>query len=547
VALIDSGADSSHPDIETSVVSQHCFQVFSTGTRPDGTDLQAGPGPGDDNDGHGTQMASLIASDGGSTPIGTAPDARLHVLRITDRVAVDLRDVLLALDHILDTQSPIDIVSMSLGSSARFPGVCERDLWPAFHDTIAALLANGIFVTASTGNNADQAGQQFPACLADVYAVTGLSVQGDVVASTTNTSATTNLAAPSTGLAVHDQPIVHGGTSAANAITAGCAALAVDADRGGPVAIEPWLRSPNDAVLGTSGRSIPVLQCAPYCHDAPVTVNLALGERPTAQSDVILGTDESDVILAGAGDDLVCASGGDDLVVGGQGNDTISGDSGAERLWGNFGDDVLVGGAGADTLHGNAGNYALRAWQMMIDSTDTREMTCSAAAAATTDCTGTGATTGFRVTRAMTFSSVTKVTTSLTAASISIPVGVTKAPTRAIVANVEYPQSFVSGAADGTAGSPTARHSPSTMVWCRPRFPWSSVSTTWNGIFETASSRSRASPSLISSAFSATTIRATLAGSSPPASRNLTPDSATSTKRTVAQVLQVAATELFPI
>jgi len=113
------------------------------------------------------------------------------------------------------------------------------------------------------------------------------------------------------------------------------------------------------------------------CHGQPVTVQLSLGEQPTAGNDVILGTAGDDVIDALGGDDVVCGLGGDDTLrggsgtdalLGGDGNDTLSGGAGNDYLHGendddtlsgDADDDTLHGGAGADTAHGNDGNDQL--------------------------------------------------------------------------------------------------------------------------------------------------------------------------------------------
>jgi Ca2+-binding RTX toxin-like protein len=140
------------------------------------------------------------------------------------------------------------------------------------------------------------------------------------------------------------------------------------------------------------------------CAGRAVTVDLALGDRPTAGDDVIVGTTGADAINAGAGDDVVCGRAGDDtiqggagtdIVVGGPGADTASyagsasavdvslattaaqatgpatgrdtlrmverlkGSPGADRLAGDGADNRLAGGTGADTLLGRSGDDTL--------------------------------------------------------------------------------------------------------------------------------------------------------------------------------------------
>ena len=100
------------------------------------------------------------------------------------------------------------------------------------------------------------------------------------------------------------------------------------------------------------------------CDGRAVTVDIGLGQVPTAGDDVVMGTAGVDVINAGGGNDVVCGGGGNDvidagagadLVFGGGGNDTITGGLGGDQLFGEAGDDTLNGGEGPDYLSGGAG------------------------------------------------------------------------------------------------------------------------------------------------------------------------------------------------
>jgi uncharacterized delta-60 repeat protein len=95
------------------------------------------------------------------------------------------------------------------------------------------------------------------------------------------------------------------------------------------------------------------------CQGQVVTVDLSLGQVPTAGPDVILGTPGDDVIRGLGGDDLICARGGNDNVRGGAGNDVIFGGPGNDIIGGGIGDDALNGRAGNDTLFGRAGDDTL--------------------------------------------------------------------------------------------------------------------------------------------------------------------------------------------
>jgi Ca2+-binding RTX toxin-like protein len=90
---------------------------------------------------------------------------------------------------------------------------------------------------------------------------------------------------------------------------------------------------------------------------------------PSANADLLNGTDDDDQLdaLAGndfvygnAGNDILAGGANDDQVYGGAGNDTLDGGAGMDALHGDAGDDVLDGGDDNDQLFGDAGRDTLR-------------------------------------------------------------------------------------------------------------------------------------------------------------------------------------------
>jgi Ca2+-binding RTX toxin-like protein len=106
---------------------------------------------------------------------------------------------------------------------------------------------------------------------------------------------------------------------------------------------------------GEMGASLPAVDLgegapAATCDGRAVTVNLTLGQHPTAGADVILGRPVADTINSLGGNDRICAGGG---------IDTVNAGAGADRVFGQGGNDRLTGGAGADLLDGGVGNDRL--------------------------------------------------------------------------------------------------------------------------------------------------------------------------------------------
>jgi uncharacterized delta-60 repeat protein len=98
----------------------------------------------------------------------------------------------------------------------------------------------------------------------------------------------------------------------------------------------------------------PVVVEPATCFGEAVTVNLGLGDEPTAGRDVILGTRRGDVVNGLGGADLICGLGGPDRLAGGPGRDRIDGGGGPDNLTGDGGRDHLIGGTGRDVLDGGA-------------------------------------------------------------------------------------------------------------------------------------------------------------------------------------------------
>lgn len=86
------------------------------------------------------------------------------------------------------------------------------------------------------------------------------------------------------------------------------------------------------------------------CLGRPVTVNVSLGELPTAGPDVILGTSGADEVSGLGGEDVVCGLGGADRIDGGDGDDLVDAGAGADLVASVAGSDASRGGPGVDTV-----------------------------------------------------------------------------------------------------------------------------------------------------------------------------------------------------
>lgn len=178
VAVIDSGVDTDHADLASSLVAQQCFcsnESGSGGCCPNGAAQQSGAGAAEDQHGHGTNVTGIVLGDGNVAPPGVVPQAALVAVRVLDAANrfCCTSDVIAALDWVAANHPDVDAVNLSLGTDALFAGDCDAQssITQALAASVDALNAAGAVVTASAGNQSDAARMSVPACVADVMGV----------------------------------------------------------------------------------------------------------------------------------------------------------------------------------------------------------------------------------------------------------------------------------------------------------------------------------------------------------------------------------------
>ena len=220
VAVIDTGVDDSHPDLDGVVIDGADFSGIGT---PDGTS-PVGPGGF-----HGTMVASLIAGQGETSGgvIGIAPGVELLAISIglgvpgadTDAQVAD------AIHWAVDNGASVINLSISRNS----------ELWPKSWDE-AFLYAFGhdVVVVAASGNRTQ--GEQYataPATIPGVIGVTAIDSAGDVGTSAGAAGINVAIAAPGVqmlGSYPGGDVRVWEGSSAAAPIVTGLVALMRQAD-----------------------------------------------------------------------------------------------------------------------------------------------------------------------------------------------------------------------------------------------------------------------------------------------------------------------------
>lgn len=213
VAIIDSGIDYTHPDLDDNYVGGYDF-------------VNSDADPMDDN-GHGTHVSGTVAAEDDDVGVvGVAPEARLYGLKILGSDGSgSYSDVIAALQWSVD--SGIQVTNNSYGSSGD-PGSTVQ---AAFDNSAAA----GILHAAAAGNSGNPPGKGdnvgYPARYESVIAVAATD-KDDKRARFSSTGPDVELAAP--GVSINSTKLGGGyveysGTSMAAPHVAGAAALVIAA------------------------------------------------------------------------------------------------------------------------------------------------------------------------------------------------------------------------------------------------------------------------------------------------------------------------------
>ncbi len=171
VAVLDTGVDIAHMDLAAKIVGQHCFNR-SGGCLPDNS-IESDNAQ--DENGHGTHVAGIIASQGQSSPRGIAADAGLVAVRVLSRSGSGFSsDVLAGMDWVVAYQPQLNVrvMNLSLGGGS-YGGICDQADANTMLYAAAVQTARqaGITVFAAAGNGGQTEAMMAPACVSGVIAV----------------------------------------------------------------------------------------------------------------------------------------------------------------------------------------------------------------------------------------------------------------------------------------------------------------------------------------------------------------------------------------
>jgi subtilisin family serine protease len=169
IAILDTGIDLDHPDLNV-VGGINCV-----GGSPRGYDDHG-------KTGHGTLVAGFAAAlDNSIGAVGVAPGARLWAVRVANANGIlNTSWVLCGLEWLAANAETIEVANMSFGMDQAPTGPCGIPARPKakadlVHAAICEIVADGVTVVVSAGNDAADAGAQVPAAYPEAIAVSALA------------------------------------------------------------------------------------------------------------------------------------------------------------------------------------------------------------------------------------------------------------------------------------------------------------------------------------------------------------------------------------
>jgi subtilisin len=158
VAIIDTGIDFSHPDLN----------VYTMGAKNCSTGSSA-----KDGNGHGTHVAGTVgALDNGIGVVGVAPGARVWPVRVLNNSGSgSWSSIICGVDFVTANRTQIEVANMSLGGTGT-DGACSTS---SLHRAICNSVAAGVTYAVAAGNETDDAKNHVPAAYDEVITVSALA------------------------------------------------------------------------------------------------------------------------------------------------------------------------------------------------------------------------------------------------------------------------------------------------------------------------------------------------------------------------------------
>lgn len=221
VAVLDTGCETSHPDLKDRIIAGYNF------TEEHGGDISII----EDTNGHGTHVAGIIAgSKNGIGIVGVAPNAKLLILKVLDQSGRgSINSLVEAIHYAIDWRGSagerVKVISLSLGSK-----IPDSNLYEA----VKRAVGHNISVVAASGNDGDGNIEtneyRYPGAYKEVIEVGAINKLNEI-AYFSNTNESVDLYAP--GVSIYSSFLDNGfaslsGTSMVVPHVAGAIALLIE-------------------------------------------------------------------------------------------------------------------------------------------------------------------------------------------------------------------------------------------------------------------------------------------------------------------------------
>ena len=156
VAVVDSGVDLTHPDLQANLVGGATF--IDCDPSCGNGDWKGPDGVGNDLDEHGTHVSGIIAAvaDNGEGIAGVAPDAKIMPIKALEEGSGAFEDIANGITWAVDNGA--DVVNLSLGALPGVQALTITGVEASVTEAIAYAHENGVLVVAAAGN------ESFPVC-----------------------------------------------------------------------------------------------------------------------------------------------------------------------------------------------------------------------------------------------------------------------------------------------------------------------------------------------------------------------------------------------
>jgi subtilisin family serine protease len=154
IAVVDSGVDLTHEDLQGKLVAGATFADCGPGGGPCGNgDWEGRDGVAQDNDTHGTHVAGIAAAATGNGIgiAGVAPDAKIMPVKVLEDGSGSFEEIAAGIRYAADHGA--DVINMSLGAVQGAQALVITGLDTTVQDAVTYAVSKGVAVIAAAGND----------------------------------------------------------------------------------------------------------------------------------------------------------------------------------------------------------------------------------------------------------------------------------------------------------------------------------------------------------------------------------------------------------